>query len=146
MIPLTFNLFRGTVSNLFAGKKEVRKLYQILNSLPLCVSLTMILPVSHQPDCSKTVTSQREALMQITNLRKDALITEVYSCERKREPPHTTSQPGSLTNTIRHTVEVWFHQFTFTSCSFHGSCRSVCIRLLECNGTKTQGMDRLEVR
>lgn len=80
---LTFNVFGSTVSYLFTVSK-VRKFYQILNSLPLFLSLMVILPVSHQPDCSKTVTSRKEALIQITNLRKDAFIKEVYRCELKK--------------------------------------------------------------
>lgn len=85
---LTFNVFGSTVSHLFTASK-VRRFYQILNSLPLFVSLMMILPVSHQPGCSKTVTSRKEALIQITNLRKDAFITEVYRCELRKRKHHT---------------------------------------------------------
>lgn len=87
---LTFNVFRSTVSYLVS---EVRKFYQILNSLPLFVSLMMILPVSYQPDCSKAVTSWKEALIQVTNSRKDAFIKEVYRCKLKKKGSTTHHQP-----------------------------------------------------
>lgn len=83
-----------------------------------------------------------------SEVRLQVFLQKTANVSKKGSTTHHTStfQPGSFTHRIRHTLEVWFNQLPFTSCPVHASGLFDCIPLLECNGTRTQGVDhRLEV-